>query len=331
VPTNASAGHEAADARTFAAWGVDYLKYDWCRNEAHHADQVRVFTAMRDALRGSGRHILYSINPNSSEDPTAGSRYDWSGIANMTRNTIDLLPLWGDPVAAANGTSPLDSEGVPALVAAAAPLAGRSRPGYWNDPDMLVIGISWAEFVRGHPGMLSGLAAPGSLTADQINQVELLTPLTQEVVSLIGNQRTSLTDGEQRAHLSLWAMLAAPLLAGNDVRTMSAQTRAILTNRDVIAVDQDPLVAQGQWLASNNAVMVKPLADGSAAVAIYNPNSQPVSIETSVAAIGLKKSSCYTVRDLWTHAESSTTDEIGRGAPIPAHGVTMLRVTPSCR
>lgn len=331
LPGNASAGHEAADARTFAAWGVDYLKYDWCRPEANHADQVRVFTAMRDALRSSGRHIVYSINPNSSNDAIAGLRYDWTGIADMTRNTIDLLPLWGDttPNGGESASSSLADEGVPALTAASSPVAGRSRPGHWNDPDMLVVGISWAEFVRGHLGMLAGLAMPGSLTADQFDQAEQLAPLTPEVVTLIGAQRPSLTDDEQRAHFTLWAMLAAPLLAGNDIRTMSEQTRAILTNRDIVAVDQDPLVAQGRPLSGDRRIMVKPLADGSVAVALFNPAGQPVDIGTSVTAIGLTKSACYTVRDLWTHTGSTTTGDIGARA-IPAHAVAVLRVSPNC-
>ena len=93
-PRIASAGHEDTDARTFAAWGVDYLKYDWCHNDANHANQVKVFTAMRNALHATGRRIFYSINPNSSDDHDAGARYDWSGIAVMTRNATDLVPVW---------------------------------------------------------------------------------------------------------------------------------------------------------------------------------------------------------------------------------------------
>jgi alpha-galactosidase len=328
-PSVASAGHEIADARTFAAWGVDYLKYDWCRTEADHADQVKVFTAMRDALRASGRRTVYSINPNSSADLTAGSRYDWSAIADLTRNTVDLLPVWdsASPVAAAGSLSSQGFTGVREQLAAAAPVAGRSRPGKWNDPDMLVVGIPWAQFVSGHLGMLSSLAVPGTLTAEQLEQVDRLLPVTPEVVALVGAQRPNLSDEEQRAHFSLWAMLAAPLIAGNDVRSMSEQTRAILTNPDVVAVDQDPLVIQGKALPADGRVMVKPLADGSVAVAMFNPDSQPVSIAISATTVGLTDAPCYTIRDVWTHSAGNTSGNIDSGT-IPVHGVVLLRVTP---
>lgn len=209
-PRIGGAGHAQADARTFAAWGVDYLKYDWCRLDAGHTEQVKYFAAMRDALRNSGRRILYSINPNSSCDPEAGSEYDWSHIADISRNAMDLVPAWGDEDLWAEGLA-----GVSQAFAAAGPVAPHDGPKHVNDPDMLVVGIRWSEFTRGHPTMS------------------------------LGPQRADLTDVEQRAHFSLWAMLAAPLLAGDDVRSMDEGTRAILTNRDVIAVDQDGLVLQG--------------------------------------------------------------------------------------
>ena len=188
VRTRASAAPDTkqADARTFAAWGVDYLKYDWCRLDAGHNDQVKYFAAMRDALRASGRHIVYSINPNSSGDPDAGSEYDWSHIADVSRDAMDLVPAWGDDALWAEGLA-----GVSQAFDAAGPVAPRDGPRHVNDPDMLVVGIGWAEFVTGHPTMS------------------------------LGPQRPDLTDTEQRAHFSLWAMLAAPLLAGNDVRSMT--------------------------------------------------------------------------------------------------------------
>jgi alpha-galactosidase len=323
-PANASAGHETADARRFAAWGVDYLKYDWCSSNTNHADQVRLFTAMRDALRATGRRIIYSINPTTSVDPSAGSAYDWSGIADMTRNSIDLVPVWR------NTTGPQGFLGVADQLAAAIPVAARSRPGHWNDPDMLVVGISWAEFVAGHPGMVAGLAMSGTLTPDQFEQAQLGRPPSPQLVSLVAAQRPSLSAVEQRAHFSLWAMLAAPLLAGNDVRSMPEQTRAVLANREVIAVDQDALVIQGKPLADDTRIVVKPLIDGSVAVALFNPDPQMAAVHTSTAAIGLKSAPCYAVRDLWAHTDSTTGGDI-TGADIPAHGVALLRVTAGCR
>ncbi|WP_235892380.1 glycoside hydrolase family 27 protein [Mycolicibacterium hodleri] len=292
-PRIGGAGHERADAHTFAAWGVDYLKYDWCRLDAGHAEQVKYFAAMRDALRDSGRHIRYSINPNSSGEPEAGSEYDWSRIADVSRDAMDLVPAWGDAGLAAVGLA-----GVSQAFTAAGPVAPHDGPKHINDPDMLVVGIGWSEFVHGHPTMA------------------------------LGPQRPDLTDVEQRAHFSLWAMLAAPLLAGNDVRSMNEETRAILTNRDVIAVDQDPLVLQGLPLLDDPRVIVKPLADGSVAVALFNADAAPVAIQTDVHAIGLSGADCYAVRDLWEHSDTTTNADIVK--TVPAHGAAMMRVS-RCR
>lgn len=288
-PRIGGAGHEQADAHTFAAWGIDYVKYDWCRLEAGHSEQVKYFMAMRDALRASGRHIIYSINPNSSGDPDAGSEYDWSRIADVSRDAIDLVPAWGDDALWAEGLA-----GVTQAFTAAGPVAPHDGPKHVNDPDMLVVGIGWNDFVSDHPTMS------------------------------LGAQRPDLTETEQQAHFSLWAMLAAPLLAGNDVRSMSQQTRDILINRDVIAVDQDPLVLQGLPLLGDPRVIVKPLSDGSMAVALFNSEPTPVAIRTDTAAIGLANSDCYIVRDLWEHTDTTTKGSVGQ--TVPAHGVVMLRV-----
>jgi alpha-galactosidase len=306
-PRIASAGHEDTDARTFAAWGVDYLKYDWCHNDADHADQVRLFTAMRNALHATGRRIFYSINPNSSSNHHAGTGYDWSGIADMARNTTDLVPLWRNTLPPLNGSDAFLTGtylGVPDEFRAASPVVSRSRAGYFNDPDMMVVGLTWSDFFTKHIG--------GNAEA-----------------SWRANGQPSLTESEQRAHFSLWAMLAAPLLAGNDVRTMSDQSRVILTNRDVIAVDQDPLVAQAAASPRDNRVLVKPLADGAVAVALFNAGDQPVDLATSASAAGLRGARCYAVRDLWTHTDTPTAGEIAR--TVAPHDVVMLRISPACR
>ncbi|BBZ29879.1 hypothetical protein MMAD_41740 [Mycolicibacterium madagascariense] len=289
-PRIGGAGHEQADARTFANWGVDYLKYDWCRLDGGHTEQVKYFAAMRDALRATGRHIVYSINPNSSGDPEAGEEYDWSHLADVSRDAMDLVPAWGDEGLWSEGVA-----GVSQAFDAAGPVAPHDGPRHVNDPDMLVVGVGWTEFVQRHPTMS------------------------------LGAQRPDLTDVEQRAHFSLWAMLAAPLLAGNDVRTMSEQTRDILTNREVIAVDQDPLVLQGLPLLDDARVIVKPLANGSVAVALFNTGATPVDIRTDAHAVGLTGSDCFTVRDLWAHTDARTTGGIGR--TVPAHGVAMMTVS----
>ncbi|WP_319429202.1 glycoside hydrolase family 27 protein [Mycobacterium sp. RTGN5] len=296
-PGDTSEGHESADAATFARWGVDYLKYDWCSADTDHSHQVSAFTAMRDALRATGRPIFYSINANVSGGPDARSDYDWSGIADMARTTIDLVPLWRSTFGNAGPVF-----GIKEQVDAATPLAPRERPGYFNDPDMLVAGISWPDFVTSHPGMSETLA---------------------------GQVGPSMTVDEQRTHVSLWAMMAAPLLAGNDIRSMSQETRDILTNRDIIAVDQDGLAVAGHPLPQDGRVMVKPLAGGAVAVALVNPDSQPASITTTAIAVGLPQAACYRVRDLWTHIDSTTTGDLRTG-PVAPHAAVVVRVESGC-
>jgi alpha-galactosidase len=331
-PRIASAGHEDADARTFAAWGVDYLKYDWCRTDPDHANQVKLFTTMRNALRATGRRIFYSINPNSSDNHHAGTGYDWSGIADMARNTTDLVPVWR------NTLPPLDSSdafltgtylGVPDEFRASSPVVSRSHAGYFNDPDMMVVGLSWSDFFVNHLDLSRIQVSEDDLTPERLQKVRAKLALSNAEVSWRANAQPSLTESEQRAHFSLWAMLAAPLVAGNDVRTMSDQTRAILTNRDVIAVDQDPLTAQATALPRDNRVLVKPLSDDAVAVTLFNAADQPADIATSASIAGLRDSPCYTVRDLWTHTDTTTAGAIAR--TVAPHDVAMLRVSPTCR
>jgi alpha-galactosidase len=331
-PRIASAGHEDTDARIFAAWGVDYLKYDWCHTDADHANQIKLFTAMRNALRASGRHIFYSINPNSSDNHHAGTGYDWSGIADMVRNTTDLVPVWR------NTLPPLDSSdafltgtylGVPDEFRASSPVVSRSRAGYFNDPDMMVVGLSWSDFFLNHLDLSRLLVSEDDLTPERLQKVRVRLALSNAEVSWRANAQPSLTESEQRSHFSLWAMLAAPLLAGNDIRTMSDQTRAMLVNRDVIAVDQDPLVAQATSSPRDNRVLVKPLSDGAVAVALFNAGDQPAVVATSASAAGLRKASCYTVRDLWTHIATTTVGDLTR--VVAPHDVVMLRIAPTCR
>jgi alpha-galactosidase len=142
----------------------------------------------------------------------------------------------------------------------------------------------------------------------------------------IGNG--GMTDVEYRTHFALWAEMAAPLIAGTDVRTMSAATKSILTNRDIIAVDQDPLGAQGRPVASADGhwVLSKPLAGGDRAVTLFNETGVPATISTTAAAVGLPPAADYRVRDLWTHEDTESAGTIT--ATLPAHASAMYRVTP---
>jgi alpha-galactosidase len=253
-------GHEEQDARTYASWGVDYVKEDWC-NAAGLVAPVQ-YAKFRDALAHSGRPILFSICEWGSNQP-----WEWApDVGNLWRTTDDIEDKWPSML------SNLDQNGQHASVA---------RPGAWNDPDMLEVG---------NGGM---------------------------------------TDDEYRAHFSLWAIMAAPLMAGHDVRTMSPATREILLNHEVIAVDQDSLGRQGMLVwepVPELQVWSKPLGDGSRAVALLNRSTTPAKITASLSRVGLRSDSAA-VRDLWAHADRG---RVGRqySVEVPAHAVVMVKMTP---
>ena len=254
-------GHEVQDARTYASWGVDYVKEDWC-NASGLVARVQ-YAKFRDALTHSGRPIVFSLCEWGSNQP-----WEWApAIGNLWRTTDDIGDNWPSML------SNLDQNSQHSTVA---------RPGAWNDPDMLEVG---------NGGM---------------------------------------TDDEYRAHFSLWAIMAAPLMAGHDVRTMSPSTKEILTNREVIAVDQDPLGKQGILVGEDKSelqVWAKPLADGSRAVALLNRSATPAKITASFARIGLHVDSA-SVRDLWAHGDRGRFRR-DYAADVPSHGVIMLRISPT--
>jgi alpha-galactosidase len=261
-----SLGHEAQDAKTFASWGVDYLKYDLCQG------QLSSFAVMRDALRATGRSIVYSINPgNGSGCPPTGPTTSTCGLdlpatANLWRIGFDINASWSS---------------ITGLIDQDAPLSPYAGPGHWNDPDMLEVGN-------------------GALTED-----------------------------ENKSHLSMWAILGAPLIAGNDLRSMSAAVTAILTNAEVLAIDQDPLGAQGTLVATPQSglqVWSKPLSGSSLrAVALLNRNAGAASITVNFAQIGLSNGA-MSVRDLWQHADLGPFSGSYTATNVPSHGVVMLRV-----
>lgn len=266
-----SKGHEAQDAATFASWGVDYLKYDWCSSSGTLDQQVAQFTLMRDALRATGRPIVYSINPNSFHAIT-GATYNWGEVADLWRTTEDLLDIWQ------NGNTNSYPMGVGNVLDIDAPLAAQSGPGHWNDPDMLVVG------------------------------------------------RPGLSLNESRSHFALWSLLSAPLIAGNDIRTMSSDVSAILRNPRLLAVDQDSLGAGGRRVRDDGdtEVFAKPLSDGSVAVGLFNRGSGTATVTATAAQVGLTGGS-FTLTDLWTGGTSSTSGQIS--ASVPAHGVAVFKMT----
>ncbi|GEK21040.1 glycoside hydrolase family 27 protein [Cellulomonas xylanilytica] len=266
-----SLGHEYQDARQFAAWGVDYLKYDWCSPTGTIAEQVSRFAIMRDALAATGRPIVYSINSNSIHSKTGPER-SWSDVANLWRTTEDITNTWN------SGQTNGYPMGIQNIVDVTVPLAGHAGPGGFNDPDMLEVGNS------------------------------------------------GMNDTEMRSHFALWAMLAAPLMMGNDVRSASTGTLDILRNANLIAINQDTLGRQAVQVSHDGTrrVLAKRLADGDVAVALFNQGSSATTISTTAAAIG-KSGTSFTLRDAWTHGTSTTTGTIS--ATVPAHGTVVYRVS----
>lgn len=265
-----SAGHEEQDARTFASWGVDYLKYDWCSPDGTIDDQIAGFARMRDALAATGRRIVLSVNPNSYHEVNGPSR-NWSDVANMWRTTEDITNAWD------TGHANAYPMGIRNIIAVNAELSSYAAPGGFNDPDMLVVGNG------------------------------------------------GLTETEQRTHFAMWAVMAAPLIAGNDLRNASATTLEILTNRRLIAIDQDRLGVQGRQISSDGTrrVLAKPLANGDVAVALYNEGLTATTVETTAADAGLRGRR-FRLVDAWT---GHTTTSHGRiAATVPAHGTVVYRV-----
>jgi alpha-galactosidase len=266
-----SLNHEVQDARQFAAWGVDYLKYDWCSPTGTINDQVRTFAKMRDALAATGRPILYSINPNSIHEKT-GPQRNWGDVANIWRTTEDITNVWN------SGQTNGYPMGIQNIVNVNVPLAGYARPGAFNDPDMMVVG------------------------------------------------RGGMTDTEMRSHFALWAIMAAPLIAGNDMRNMDSATATIMKNQNLIAINQDPLGLQATQISNDGTrrILAKRLSNGDVAVALFNQGGSTTTISTTASAIGLSGDS-FSLREAWTNAVTSTTGAIT--ASVPSHGTVVFRVS----
>jgi len=145
----------------------------------------------------------------------------------------------------------------------------------------------------------------------------------------VGNGK--MTAPEYRAHFSMWAMMAAPLMAGNDLRSMSAETREILTNKDVIDIDQDPLGQQATRVRDDGdqEVWARPLKDGGEAIALLNRGKAPAQIAVNWSEAG-PKAGASKMRDLWTHKEQPVQPD-GFSATVPPHDVVMIRIYPAAR
>jgi alpha-galactosidase len=266
-----SYGHEDQDAKTYAAWGIDYLKYDLCGfrkimmeqapNDPAKATQMMkdAYEKMNKALKATGRPIFYSF-----------CQYGWDAVwewgpsrgANSWRTTGDINPTW---------------DRMTLIGFSQAGLARYAGPGHWNDPDMLEVGN-------------------GKLTLD-----------------------------ENRVHMSLWVLLAAPLLAGNDLSKMPQDTLAILKNRDVIAIDQDPLGKQGDRVSAvgPKEIWVKSLTGGEKAVGLFNRDDTPLPMTLKLSEIGFPAGA--KAYDIW-QAKDLGRLQADYTVTVPRHGVVLLRL-----
>lgn len=269
-----SRGYQFQDARQYAKWGVDYLKYDWCSNEGQSAEAA--YKTMSDALKVCGRPIVFSICEWGESQP-----WKWGkGIGHLWRITPDIRDCfeckfdWG-------------GVGVLNIIDTMADLYTYAGPGHWNDAEMLEIGN-------------------GGMTYD-----------------------------EYVTHMSMWSMLAAPLMAGNDLRSMNAETKEILTNKEVIAVNQDKLGQQAIRFMDmgEHEIWAKPLENNEIAVCFMNRTSEEWDLNYDwkknamyfATDINVYKNE-YSIRDLWKHQNIGTTASLTR-QKIPAHGVLMVRLS----
>jgi alpha-galactosidase len=269
-----SRGREYQDARQYAAWGVDYLKVDWC-SVYPNQEASSSYATMRDALRASGRPIVFSICEWGTNKP-----WLWAGtVGNLWRTTGDIQDRWqgrqkwGDGSCCSNGMLDIIDQQVG--------LETYAGPGHWNDPDMLEVG---------NGGM---------------------------------------TDEEYRSHFSLWSLLAAPLIAGNDLRSMKPEIRDILTAKEVIAVNQDPLGREGRRVRKDGELEVwaKDMQDGSRAVVLLNRSATEQSISVRWNDIGYPEHLSAGVRDLWQKKDLGKLS--GKfTATVRSHGVVMVAVKP---
>jgi alpha-galactosidase len=267
-------GHEYQDAIQYAAWGVDYLKYDWCSSTTQ--DAKASYANIRAALDAAGRPIVLSICEWGTAKPWLWGQ-EVGG--NLWRSTGDIQDRWQGK----KEWKPGDccSYGVLDIVDQEAPLYSYAGPGHWNDPDMLEVGNG------------------------------------------------GLTETESRSHFSLWAILAAPLIAGNDLRDMRPEIHDILANKEVIAVDQDTLGRQGRrvWKNGDLEVWSKQMKDGSRAVILLNRGSAEQEINVNWEDLGYPTHFNADVRDLWQHKYlGKFTGKFS--APVVSHGVVMVAVRP---
>lgn len=258
-------GHEYQDARLYASWGVDYLKYDWCDHGTANARET--YKTMGDALYAAGRPVVYSLCEWGNNKP-----WEWAkDIAHLWRTTGDITDCYY-----CQGEYDMGLKFILDLQVGLEKYAG---PDHWNDPDMLEVG---------NPG---------------------------------------LTLAESRSHFSLWCMLAAPLMAGNDLRSMKPEILEILINKEAIAIDQDKLGKQGYLYMDHPSkdIFIKELSDGNWAICYHNTGDKTVTLRINWQHFGMLKGE-YTVRDIWKHKDVGTTSK-NWDIEVATHDVVFYKLT----
>jgi len=264
-----SRGYEFQDARQYAKWDVDYLKYDWCYHGTQNAEAS--YKIMGKALRAAGRPIVYSICNWGQYKP-----WLWGAKVggNLWRTTEDIQDRWDAMIA---------------IVDKEKELSKYAGPGHWNDPDMLEIGN-------------------GGMTTE-----------------------------EYKTHFSLWCVLAAPLMAGNNLRNMTSETKAILTNKEIIAMDQDKLGKQGFCYrdAGDYEIWIKELANNEKAVCLLNRSDEVKKVQVNFNVLikannnywrpDSYKLADYRVRNLWEHNYLKLDHKSIIFVKMPPHSVKVYR------
>ncbi|MHB1461609.1 MAG: NPCBM/NEW2 domain-containing protein [Armatimonadota bacterium] len=265
--------HEEQDAATWAAWGFDYVKYDWCSYgsiaKPGLAEMIKPYRVMRKALDKAPRDIVFSYCQYGMGEP-----WKWGPKegGNLWRTTGDITDSWGSMT----GTSLWQTN-----------IAEYSSPGHWNDPDMLVLGwVGWGPSL--HP--------------------------------------TRLTAQEQLTHMTLWCINASPLLIGCDLNRLDSYTLDLLTNDEVLAVNQDALGKGGKAVLKRDEVQVwmKTLADGSTALAVINLNWTPVNFTFTLKECGLPDG--MSARDLWKQ-KSAGSQLKAMSVKLGGHGSAMYKLS----
>ncbi len=281
----ASLGFEEQDAKTFASWGVDYLKYDYCGAPSDVETAKNRYKKMANALKKTGRDIVFAICE-------WGDRYPWEWASRsggqLWRTTADVRDKWAS-YAPTNQDLHREGAGIFDIMNANASLSGYAHKGAWNDPDMLVVGL------YGKKGPSGDLGGKGC------------------------------TNIEYQSQMSLWCLMAAPLMITCDVRTMNEPTRKILTNKDIIAIDQDKLGKQAKRVVHKNGwhVFLKPLANGDYAIGILNARDKERTYKLKFKKIGLKGK--YNIYNVWTKERESHLHSINKS--VKSHETLVFRVS----